>query len=188
MKKLTALKTTKTEVPVRHPSKSSTGVPTVFESGSLPAIERNILSTLNEMERWMEESFARPFSGFRLMPFRHMFQDLGAKGDIAPSVDVFEEGNDVVVKAELPGMKRDDVDVRLSDNMLTISGEKKSEASVERKDFIRLERAYGSFSRTVRLPEGVRAEGVKAHFVDGVLEVRIPRDEDKSQVRHIDIE
>lgn len=188
MKKLTALKSARTEVPVRHTGKSSTSAPTMVEGGNLPAIERNILSTLNEMERWMEESFARPFSGFRLMPFRHMFQDLGTKGDISPSVDVFEEGNEVVVKAELPGMKRDEVDVRLSNNMLTISGEKRSEGSVERKDFIRLERAYGSFSRTVRLPEGVKAEGVKAHFVDGVLEVRIPREENKSPVRHIDIE
>ena len=136
----------------------------------------------------MEESFARPFSGFRLMPFRHMFHDLGSKGDISPSIDVFEERNEVVVKAELPGMKREEVDVRLSENMLTISGEKKSEGSVERKDFIRLERTYGSFSRTIRLPEGFRPEGVKAHFVDGVLEIRIPRDESTSQVRHIEIE
>lgn len=188
MKKLTTLKTGKTEVPVRNAGKSSATVPTVFEGGNLPAIERNILSTLNEMERWMEESFARPFSGFRLMPFRHMFHDLGTKGDISPSIDVFEEKNEVVVKAELPGMKREDVDVRFSDNMLTISGEKKSEGSVERKDFIRLERTYGSFSRTIRLPDGVRPETVKAHFVDGVLEVRIPRNESTSQVQHIEIE
>ena len=188
MRKLTAIKTAKTEVPVRQTRKPSTTAPALFEGGNLPAIERSILSTLNDMERWMEESFARPFTGFRLTPFRHMFHDLGMKGDITPSVDVFEEGNEVVVKAELPGMKRDEVDVQLNDNMLTISGEKKSEDTVERKDFLRLERTYGSFSRTVRLPEGIKTDGIKAHFVDGVLEVRIQRDENRSHVRHIDIE
>jgi len=188
MRKTTSLKTANTEVPVRHTRKSTVTTPTVVQEGNLPAIERSILSTLNDMERWMEESFARPFTGLRWTPFRHMFNEIGTKVDISPSVDVFEEGNEVVVKAELPGMKREDVDVRLSGSMLTIAGEKKSEDTVERKDFLRLERSYGSFSRTLRLPEGIKADSVKAHFVDGVLEVRIPRSESGERVRRIDIE
>lgn len=188
MKKMTSLKSTGSDVPVRHTRTPTVTTPTVVQEGNLPAIERSILSTLNDMERWMEESLARPFSGLRLTPFRQMFNEIGTKGDIAPAVDVFEEGNEVVVKAELPGMKREEVDVRLSGNMLTIAGEKRSEGTVERKDFLRLERTYGSFSRTLRLPEGIRSESAKAHFVNGVLEVRIPRDESEKGVRHIDIE
>ncbi len=187
MKRMTNFKSTNTEVPVRRVSRPSDTSPAMSRETNLPAIERNILSTLNDMERWMEESFARPFTGLRWTPFRHMFE-LGSKGDIAPAVDVFEEGNEVVVKAELPGMKRDDLDVRLSGNMLTISGEKKSEGTVERKDFLRLERTYGSFSRTLRLPEGIETEGAKAQFADGVLEIRIPRSEGEEGVRHIAIE
>lgn len=188
MKKMTSMKNVKNEVPVRRTRNETVTTPTVVEEGNLPAIERSILSTLNDMERWMEESFARPFTGLRWTPFRHMFNEFGSKGDIAPAVDVFEEGNEVVVKAELPGMKREEVDVRLSGNMLTIAGEKKSAGTVERKDFLRIERSYGSFSRTLRLPEGIRTENAKAHFADGVLEVRVPRDEGGEAVRHIDIE
>lgn len=188
MKRTTSLKTAKGEIPVRHARTSTVTAPTVMPEGSMPAIERSILSTLNDMERWMEESFARPFTGLRWTPFRQIFNELGSRSDIAPAVDIFEEGNEVVVKAELPGMTREEVDVRLSGNMLTIAGEKKSEGTIERKDFLRVERTYGSFSRTLRLPEGIRSESAKAHFADGILEIRVPRNENSESVRHIDIE
>jgi HSP20 family molecular chaperone IbpA len=92
-------------------------------------------------------------------------------------VDIFEDGNDVVVKAELPGMKKEDIDVNISDDVITISGEKKSEEKVEKKDYYRLERSYGSFTRTLRLPAETQTDKAKASFKDGILEVRMPKTE-----------
>jgi HSP20 family protein len=114
-----------------------------------------------------------------------VFQELGSHGDFTPTCDVFEEGNEVVVKSDLPGLNKEDVNVKLVDNNLVISGERRTEEKIERKDFMRLERSHGSFSRTVGLPEGIDAEHVKASFKDGVLEVRIPKTEGKGSVKQI---
>lgn len=136
---------------------------------------RGVMGAFDEMERWMEETMHRPFlfdTGFR--PFTRLFHDLGLRGEVMPSIDIFSEGNEIVVKAELPGIRREDINVKLSDHDLTIYGEKKSEEKIERKDFLRLERSYGSFSRTVRLPEGVETDKITASYKDGVLEVRMP--------------
>ena len=104
-----------------------------------------------------------------------------------PSVDIFAEGNEIVIKAELPGIRREDINVKLSDHDLTISGEKRSEEKIERKDFLRLERSYGSFNRTVRLPEGVEIDKITASYRAGVLEVRMPKGGSKD-VKTITIE
>jgi HSP20 family protein len=79
-----------------------------------------------------------------------------------------------VTKIDLPGMKKDDVKVEVTDGQLAISGERKSEAEEKREQFYRCEREYGSFYRRVPLPEGARIEDVKATFADGVLEVSVP--------------
>ncbi len=71
-------------------------------------------------------------------------------------------------------MKKEEIDVKLSDNTITISGEKKKEEKVEKKDFYRMERSYGSFTRAFRLPSEVQADKVKAQFKDGILEIRVP--------------
>jgi HSP20 family protein len=92
-----------------------------------------------------------------------------------PTVDIFEDGNDVVVKAELPGMKKDDIEVNISDDVITISGEKKTEDKVEKKDYYRLERSFGAFTRTLQLPAETQTDKAKASFKDGILEVRIPK-------------
>ena len=81
----------------------------------------------------------------------------------------------MVVKAEIPGISKDDLNVSLTEDSLTISGEKKQEEKVEKKDFHRVERSYGSFSRSFRLPDNVDGSKAKASFKDGVLEVRIPK-------------
>ena len=137
------------------------------------ALERNLMNRMNEMERWVEESFHRPFFGHSWWPLRNIFHEAGSFGDIVPAVDVFEEKGEVVVMAELPGMRREDISLRIDDNNLIISGEKKSEERVEQKDYLRLERSHGTFTRTIALPEGIDTEGVKATFRDGVLEIRI---------------
>lgn len=94
-----------------------------------------------------------------------------------PSIDLFEEKDDVVVKAELPGIDKDNIEVNLTDQTLTIKGEKKKEEEVKEENYYRAERSYGSFLRTVDLPTEVRADKVTASFKNGVLEVRMPKTE-----------
>ena len=91
-----------------------------------------------------------------------------------PEIDVFEKDNRLVTKIDLPGMKKEDVKVEVTDGQLAISGERKSESEEKRENFYRCEREYGSFYRAVPLPEGVKLEDVKAMFSDGVLEVSVP--------------
>lgn len=145
------------------------------------------ISPFDEMERWFEGMFRRPFSIFgpSWLP-RVRFPELT---EMAPSVDVFKRGDDVVVKVEVPGMKKGDIDVSLSEDSVTISGEKKKEEKVEEKDYYRYECSTGSFSRTVRLPEHVDTDKAKAKFSDGVLEVTMPMTEEaKKRGKKIKVE
>ncbi len=95
-----------------------------------------------------------------------------------PTVDLFEEKEDVVVKAEIPGMDKDNIEVNLTDHTLTIKGEKKKEEEVKEENYYRSERSYGSFFRTIELPKDVHTDKVKATFKNGVLEVRMPKTEE----------
>jgi HSP20 family protein len=92
----------------------------------------------------------------------------------APRADVFEQDGKLVIKVELPGVKKDDVDVAIEGGDLVLRGERKAEEKVEEKDFYRMERSYGSFYRRLPLPDGVAAADIKATFKDGVLEVTAP--------------
>jgi HSP20 family protein len=94
---------------------------------------------------------------------------------------MFEEGDHLVIKAELPGMKKEDLNIDLKDDVITISGEKKSEEKTERKDFHRVERTFGSFTRRLRLPVEIKADKVEASFKDGVLEIKMPKSEAAKQ-------
>jgi HSP20 family protein len=98
----------------------------------------------------------------------------GAEQAWYPQIDVFEKDNRLVTKIDLPGMKKDDVKVEVTDGQLAISGDRKREAEEKGEEFYWCEREYGSFYRTVPLPEGVKLEDVKATFSDGVLEVSVP--------------
>jgi HSP20 family protein len=149
-------------------------------------IEREMLSTLHEMERWFEDALHRPFFGFHRLPLANLLGERRT-GDFVPAIDMFEEGDELVVKAELAGIKRDGIKVELSGNMLTLSGEKRGEEKVERKDYYRVEQSYGSFSRTLELPEGVNLDAVKAHFNDGLLEIRIPKKTETRKVQTVPI-
>jgi HSP20 family protein len=92
-----------------------------------------------------------------------------------PAMDLVEEGENYVLRADLPGLGEDDVHVELEENVLTISGERKSEHDELRDGYRRIERASGSFSRSLTLPDGVDAESVQARFEHGVLEVKVPK-------------
>lgn len=98
-----------------------------------------------------------------------------------PAVDVYDEKEALVVKADLPGITGDELEVTLSDARLTIKGEKKKEEEVKDKDYHRWERSYGAFVRTIDLPVPVKADEVKATFKNGVLEVRLPKIEEAKQ-------
>jgi len=145
------------------------------------------ISPIEEMERWFEDVFRKPFSLLRPSWFpRVRFPEIE---EITPTIDVFEEGDNVVVKAELPGMGKEDIDVKVTDDIIIISGEKKKEEKVEKKNYYRMERSYGSFTRSLRLPTEVQTEKAVAKFKEGVLEVRIPKTEEaKKKEKKVSIE
>jgi HSP20 family protein len=96
-----------------------------------------------------------------------------------PPMDLIETEDDFVLHADLPGLAEGDVNIELEDNILTISGERKSEHEEKKQGYYRVERASGVFSRSLTLPEGVDPEAIKASFDKGVLEVRIPKPEER---------
>lgn len=102
-------------------------------------------------------------------------------GSFYPSIDVKEGEKEITVRAELPGMEEKDIDVSLVNNSLTIRGEKKEEKEEKGKDYWRRETSYGSFSRTIPLPDEIDTEKVDAHFKNGVLTINIPKLESSSQ-------
>ena len=103
-----------------------------------------------------------------------------------PAMDLVEGPDHFVLRADLPGMKQEDVSIEFEDSVLSISGERKSQHEERDEGFHRVERAFGSFSRTLTLPKGIDPEAISARFEDGVLEVRIPKPEE-SKPRRISI-
>lgn len=95
-----------------------------------------------------------------------------------PAIDIYESGGKYTVKAELPGMKQEDVDVSVTGDRLTIKGEKKAETEVEEENYYRSERVYGSFCRSIDLPSDADSDKIEANYNEGVLEVSIPKTEE----------
>jgi len=95
-----------------------------------------------------------------------------------PSVDIFENDNEVVFKAELPGLNAKDIDVKLENNILTLKGERRFEKETKEENYHRIEREYGTFSRSFALPTAVNGEKVTAEYKDGVLKVTLPKKEE----------
>ena len=100
------------------------------------------------------------------------------EGEWTPSIDLAEKDDEIVVTAELPGVKQDDVDITITNDILTLKGEKKEEKESKEQNYHRLERCYGSFQRSIRLPTGVQGDEAKASYRDGVLQVTIPKAEE----------
>ncbi len=94
-----------------------------------------------------------------------------------PAVDVFDSGEAVVLKAELPGMKVADIQIEVDDNVLTIKGERSFDEKVDEERYYRVERRYGSFQRSLVLPQGVKADDIDATYEGGILEVTVPKSE-----------
>ncbi len=141
----------------------------VVEHGRLSPLRETISEVPRLMDR-LDEMITE-----RLTPLWGMLRAPEEMAFRLPPVDVFEEGGEVVAKAELPGMKREEVEVEVGTDTITISGKKAKEEKVERRNYYRFERASGAFTRTVRLPAPVELEKAHASFKDGVLEVRVPK-------------
>lgn len=146
------------------------------------------LSPFHEVERMgrlLDDFFVRPYSVLN----RGLWANRPLEGELSvPNVDMYEEGNKIVVKAEVPGLSKENIEVTFKDNILTISGEKKKEEKVENKNYYQLERSYGTFSRSVYLPTEVKSEEASATFRDGILEIQIPKAEGSQEnVKKINI-
>lgn len=127
-----------------------------------------------DMDRMMDDFFSR-----RMSPLWPKSWFGAGEGEIAtPAVDVYEDKDEIIIKAELPGMDKNDIEVNISDSELILKGEKKKEEKVEQENYYRCERSYGAFLRSVELPTGVQADKVKASFKNGILEVRLPKSEE----------
>lgn len=96
----------------------------------------------------------------------------------APAVDIHENKDELVLEADLPGFNEKDLDIRVEDNTLTVRGERKFEKKVEEENYLRMERAYGSFARSFAMPHTVNTESIKAVYRDGVLTIRLPKREE----------
>ncbi|MBJ6799069.1 Hsp20/alpha crystallin family protein [Geomonas propionica] len=143
------------------------------------------LSPTAEMDRLFDEVFKKPF--FHLWSQRMSGEQIE---DLNPPIDIYEDGDSVVLKAEIPGLKREDLDVQLSPESVTISGQKGQEQRIDQKDYFRMERSYGSFLRTCRLPVAILTDTVKASFRVGILEIRALKKTDviKDRFRKVHVE
>ena len=137
------------------------------------------------LERWRPRWGVTPWRPFgEIEDWERRFEDFFGRQMLRlpveekgwmPVLDIFEKDDKFVVKAELPGMKEEDIDVSVVGDALMIKGEKKTETEVKEENYYRCERAYGSFYRSVPLPSTVDANKVEANFEDGVLEVTLPK-------------
>jgi len=133
---------------------------------------RDPFALMREMTSDFDRFFGEPTRPFFRWP--SLWKRAAAEIGWYPEIDVFEKDNRLVTKIDLPDMKKEDVKVEIADGQLAISGERKHEAEEKGEEFYRSEREYGSFYRSVPLPEGAKVDDVKATFTDGVLEVSVP--------------
>jgi HSP20 family protein len=154
-----------------------------------PRAAREPFALLRQMTNEFDRMFGEPFfsPSFPSPSFRGFA--LPEAVAWSPKVDVFEKDNRLITRVDLPGLKKEDVKVEVSDGHLALSGERKHETEEQRDTFYRSEREYGSFCRTVPLPDGVKLEDIKATFADGVLEVSVPLPvRAEAKVRKVEIE
>ena len=107
----------------------------------------------------------------------------GGEVSLAPAIDVYETDKEVVIKAEIPGVKKEDLEVSVKDNVLYIKGEKKEEKEENTEAVHRVERIYGKFERMISLPPNVKTQEAKAEYKDGILEIRFPKKEESQSTK-----
>ena len=161
-------------------SSRQSSISPVYESSAMTSPFGLMRRMAEDMDRIMEDfGFAGP--GFAMAPLLSPSLERG-RGDMttgqqaawAPTLETFRRGDNLVVRADLPGLRKEDVHVEVDDGVLTISGERTEEQVDDRDGYYRSERRYGRFHRALPLPEGITGEACEATFKDGVLEVALP--------------
>ena len=127
---------------------------------------RGLNSLQDQVNRLFDETFSRGRSAESEM------------GTWAPAVDIYETGQELVLKVDLPEVNQQEIDIRIENNMLTIRGERKFQNEVSQDNYLRVERAYGPFSRSFSLPNTLNTEAIKADYQNGVLSIRMPKREE----------
>jgi HSP20 family protein len=157
------------------------------EKSSPNIVSRGLLTPFEELEHWAEEMMPARWlrSRFGDWPSRSLFSE--ALETRMPKVDMIDRDDEVFIKAELPGVKKDDIDVSMTDNMITIKASSKQEKKEEKGDYYRSEISQGSFSRSMSLPAVVNIDKAQAQLVDGVLQLRLPKVEGAKR-RNIKVE
>lgn len=152
------------------------------------ATVRDLLAPLNEPMGWLRSEIDRLFDDFG-RPARSAF-DFGTRSLLpVPALEMVEEDNAYRLTAELPGLSEKDVEIKIIDGLLSVSGEKKEESERKEKGFMLSERRYGAFERQVGLPKDVDADAIKAQVKDGVLTVTLPKDKKaEARARKIQVE
>ncbi len=129
---------------------------------------KDLLTLQEEFNRFFEDQLAKRIGGEEL-----------ASTSWVPPVDIYEDENNIVVKADLPGMDQKDIEVKVENNTLIIKGEKKFEDEEKKENYHRIERFYGAFQRAFTLPDTVDVEKIKANYKNGVLEITVPKKPEK---------
>jgi len=127
----------------------------------------DLLDIRGEMSRVFDDFFVR-------RPSLRVLRNVGW----SPNIDIADTDEEITLKAELPGMTKEDVDVSITDNILTLRGEKKQEQETKKENYHRIERSYGSFQRIFTLPKSIQSDKIKANFKDGILNINIPKAEE----------
>ena len=151
-------------------------IPVGSERGLSRSLSNPFTALQQEIDR-LFDGFSRGFTSFPNLPTTR---------ELMPSMDVSETDKEIEITTELPGLEEKDIQLNVADDVLTVRGEKKNEREESKKDYHLVERSYGSFVRSVQLPNGVNAEGIKAVMSKGVLEVTVPKPE-PAQSKKIDI-
>jgi HSP20 family protein len=151
------------------------------------AAPRREVSLFDEMDRVFDTMLHRGW----LRPFHELWPEWGRLEETmelrTPRVDVLDRDEEILVRAEVPGVDKKDLNVELSGQLLTIRGERRHEEKKEEGEYFRAEIARGAFTRTIHLPEGVELETAKADFKDGILEIHLPKTH-KTERRRIAVE
>lgn len=136
-----------------------------------------LLSAFKEVDECFNEALTGPFTFLTpvSVPVFVVAEDYES---LTPAVDMYDEGHEIIMKADLPGINKEDLHLDLTaENVLTLSGERKLDETIEKSGLYRVERSYGSFSRSFELPSSVDTDKITASIKDGVLEIRLPRTE-----------
>lgn len=129
---------------------------------------RNMMSLRNAMDRWLEDSFIRP---------SRFWPELGS-GELPLELDMYQTDKDIVIKTAVPGLKPEEVDVSITGDVLTIKGEHKEEKEVKEENYLRKERRYGTFHRSLQMPVSVKGDKAEAVFENGILTLILPKAEE----------